>query len=103
MIRKDRDNRQGGGVCLFLRDDLTGEVLGTFDNGVCTMLVCRIHQLNSVVCVAYRPPDSMFIEFSEMTNCMEVILSESCRPGDSVILMGDFNFPRDVVQWKRDS
>ena len=52
VLRRDRDGREGGGVCLFLRDDLTGEVLSNFDNGVCSLLVCRIHQLNSIVCVA---------------------------------------------------
>ena len=63
------------------------------------MLVCRIHQLNTIVCVAYRPPNSKFKEFSDMVSCIDEVLSDACRPGDSVILMGDFNFPREVVKW----
>ena len=102
VYRQDRDGCEGGGVCMFLRDDLTGEVLGTFDNGVCSMIICRIHQLNVTVCVAYRPPNSMYNEFSEMTVSIDETLRESHKPGETVILMGDFNFPRDVVQWKRD-
>ena len=102
VYRQDRDIREGGGVCLFLRDDLTGEVIGTFDNGVCCMLVCRIHQLNTLVCVAYRPPNSMFSDFTDMTAHIDDVLRESQKPGETVILMGDFNFPRDVIKWKRD-
>ena len=38
VLRQDRQGRQRGGVCLFLRDDLTGEVLGGYSNGVCEVL-----------------------------------------------------------------
>ena len=30
LLRYDRTGRMSGGVCLFLQDDLTGEVLSTF-------------------------------------------------------------------------
>jgi hypothetical protein len=88
-------------VCLFLRDDLTGEVLCTFDNGVCSMIICRIHQLNSLVCVTYRPPDTMFKEFSDMLCSLDETLKDNKRPNETVVLMGDFNFPRSVMQWLR--
>ena len=75
VLRQDRIGHEGGGVCLFLHDDLTGEVLGTFDNSVCSMLVCRIHQLNTIVCVTFRPPNSKFIEFSNMVNRINDVYS----------------------------
>ena len=53
----------GGGVAIYLRDDLTGDVLGTFDNGVCQLLVVQVHQLSTVVAVVYRPPDTRLEEF----------------------------------------
>ena len=34
----------------YIREDLTGDVLLTFDNGVCEVLVVMIHQLNSGSC-----------------------------------------------------
>ena len=49
LLRSDRVGRQGGGVAVYLRDDLTGEVLGSADNGVCEMIAVHVHQLNTVV------------------------------------------------------
>ena len=63
LLRCDRAGRQRGGVCLLLRDNLTGEVLDTFSNGVCELLMVRVHQLNTVVAVCYRPPDTTLREF----------------------------------------
>ena len=48
IFRSDRKKRQGGGVALFLRDDLSGEVLSTFSNGVCESIIVKIHQLNHI-------------------------------------------------------
>ena len=58
LLRSFRAGRERGGVCLFLRDDHTGEVLNTFSKGVCELLVVQVHQLNIVVAVRYRPPDT---------------------------------------------
>ena len=38
LLRCDRQGRQGGGVALYLREDLTGDVLCTFDNGSASCL-----------------------------------------------------------------
>ena len=86
IVRCDRDGRDGGGVCLFLRDDLTGEVLSTFDNSVCSLLVCRIHQLNSIVCIAYRPPNTKFKEFIDMLDSLDQTLEDLKRTDENVIL-----------------
>ena len=40
--RADRVNRQGGGVALYLKDTLSGDVIGSFDNGVCQAIVVMI-------------------------------------------------------------
>ena len=69
ILRADRVNRQGGGVALFLSDSLSGDVIANFDNGVCQALVVMIHQINTCVCVCYRPPDTRFSEFSDMLEC----------------------------------
>ena len=66
IFRCDRAGRIGGGVALYLRDDLSGDVLGTYDNGVCQLLIVQVHQLDTVVAVAYRPPDTRLSEFKPM-------------------------------------
>jgi hypothetical protein len=102
LFRGDRsDGRQGGGVALYLREDLTGDVLATFSNSVCDLLVIKINQLDTVVCVAYRPPDTRQSEFGELLKCLETTLSSLPSPTPNIVLMGDFNFPRSVVVWHR--
>ena len=38
ILRGDRVHRQGGGVALYLKDSLSGDVIASFDNGVCQLL-----------------------------------------------------------------
>ena len=63
ILRSDRKTRDGGGVALYLREDLTGDVLAQFDNGSCEMIIVMIHQLDTVVAVCYRPPNTRFGQF----------------------------------------
>ena len=62
LLRCDREGRQGGGVGLYVREDLTADILCAYDNGVCELLVAMVHQLNTVVAVVYRPPDTRMSE-----------------------------------------
>ena len=101
IFRTDRVNRQGGGVALYIKDSLSGDVVDTFDNGVCQAIVVMIHQLNTCVCVCYRPPDTRISEFSEMLQCVDSALSSLPSPTPNIVVMGDMNFPRAAVSWQR--
>ena len=103
ILRCDRVGRQGGGVAVYLRDDLTGEVLGTADNGVCQLLVIFIHPLNTVVAVAYRPPDTRLSEFTPILDKIDSLLSELPVPTPNIVLMGDFNFQDKNLSWVKSS
>ena len=92
ILRCDRSGRQGGGVALYLRDDLTGELLGSVDDGVCELLVVHIHQLDTVVAVLYRPPDTRIAEFLPILSQLDSVLSDLPDPIPNIVLLGDFNF-----------
>ena len=100
IIRQDRQGRQRGGVCLFLREDLTGEVLCSYSNGVCEVLVVQVHQLNTIVTVLYRPPDTTLNEFSPIINKLQSVFQNLPSPTPTITLMGDLNFPASVVTWQ---
>ena len=89
ILRCDRSGRDGGGVAVYLRDDLTGDVLGTFDNGVCQLLAVKVHQLDTSVAVVYRPPDTRFEEFKPMLRKLDTILSDLPTPTPIITVMGD--------------
>ena len=100
LLRSDRSGRSRGGVCLFLRDSLTGEVMCTFSNGVCELLVVRVRQLNTVVVVFYRPPDTTHSEFMLALSKLDECLLSLPAPTPTVTVMGDFNFPSSEVTWQ---
>ena len=101
IMRSDRISRQGGGVALYLSDSLSGDVISSFDNGVCEALVVMIHQINTCVCVCYRPPDTRLSEFSEMIQSVDSALSALPNPTPNIIVMGDMNFPRTCIKWEK--
>ena len=92
IIRQDRQGRQRGGICLFLREDLTGEVLCSYSNGVCELLIVKVHQLSTIVTVVYRPPDTIFREFSPILKKIDSVLLDLPAPSPNITLMGDLNF-----------
>ena len=109
ILRCDRaGGRQGGGVALYLREDLTGDILASYaqehpprGGSVCEMLVVRVHQLDTVVCVAYRPPDTRVGEFACMLKCLDNSISALPSLSPTVLLMGDMNFPQSCISWRR--
>ena len=102
LFRCDREGRVGGGVGLFLRNSLSGDCLASYTNSVVQLLLVKIHQLDTVVAVMYRPPDTRQAELAPALACMESALSALPAPLPSIILCGDFNFPGSVVTWHRD-
>ena len=108
VLRCDRaGGRQGGGVALYLREDLTGDTIASYNQvhpqrggSVCELLVVHIHQLDTVVCLVYRPPDTRLEEFSGLLQCLDSTLSKLPSPTPTVIVMGDFNFPKSCISWK---
>ena len=109
ILRCDRaGGRQGGGVALYLREDFTGETLATSakvhpvrSGSVCEMIIVKIHQLDTIVCVVYRPPDSRLEEFAGVLKCLEGVLSDLPSPTPTVLVMGDFNLPKTCISWRR--
>ena len=101
IFRCDREGRQGEGVALYLHEELTGDILCSFDNGVCELLVVMVHQLNTIAVVMYRPPDTRIDEFSQILAKLDSILIDASTPTPNIAIMGDFNFPRSSVVWTR--
>jgi hypothetical protein len=84
-----------------LSDKLTGDVLASYDNQVCGLLVVKVYELDTVVCVCYRPPDTTFTEFNDMLKSLDLALSSLPAPMPNIVIMGDFNFPKKTMTWHR--
>ena len=60
----------------------------------------HIHQLDTVVCLVYRPPDTRLEEFTGLLQNLDNTLSQLSSPTPTVILMGDFNLPKSCISWR---
>ena len=99
LFRCDRSDRVGGGVAVFLKEDLSGDVLGSYDNGVCQLLVVQVHQLDTVLAVLYRPPDTKLQEFKPVLKKLDDIFTNLHTPTPIITLAGDLNFPKGIIEW----
>ncbi|CAI9604872.1 unnamed protein product, partial [Staurois parvus] len=103
LIRRDRVNRKGGGVCLYVRSDLRASVKENLVDGECDeaevlwvelhMWVCTI---KVIIGVCYRPPSVN----EEVETQLLAQIQRAARAG-TVIIMGDFNYPE--IDWNNGS
>ena len=94
MFRKDRVNKQGGGVLVYAKSYLqphTNIKLSAYEESVAITLHPDNSSKMQVGCL-YRSPNS-----SNEANAAVVSLLRSIHANDSVVFMGDFNCPH--VDW----
>ena len=103
ILRSDRDGRIHGGVAAYLRNDLPGDTVDTFDNGVCEILLVKLHTLNHYVAIIYRPPGTKFKEFKDGLDWLDDKLESLPNPTPNISICGDLNFNKSVVTWSTDS
>ena len=60
-----------------------------------------IHQINTCVCICYRPPDTRLAEFSDMIKCIDSALKTLQTPTPNIVVMGDMNLPRSSIRWEK--
>lgn len=101
-----RINRDGGGVIIYIRKDLTYQILTSESDDMCSMVAIHINELNLIVFMVYRPPPNnknkyhgeiLEKSFKEIvTNNIQKIMLDFQSPTPDVILAGDFNFPKAI-------
>ena len=97
IIRADRGlNRKKGGVALYIRNDIAAvcKLICAGSNGVVEYIMVHIEKYNVVIMNIYRPPRTRTGEFTPVLNSLKLKIDELQDMSISVILCGDFNFPR---------
>lgn len=88
LVRRDRRLGRGGGVCIYLRKNISYSVICT-DNSIEQLWVnLKINKTQFAVGVAYRPPDFSYAEF---LNSLEQNFSLFLPEYDEIFCLGDFN------------
>ena len=105
--KEEDDGLESCGGCLLLASPgLTLLPITSSSNGVCELLICEVPQLNMATAVIYNPPkpNFSFPKFKEVLSKVEKYLTANEEKGDKQLdftLMGDFNFPPNIVTWEK--
>ena len=97
LYRADRGgNRNKGGVAMYIRSDIAGssKLICSGSNGVVEYQMVHIRKYNVVIMNLYRPPTTKMAEFSPVLSTLKLKLNELDDHSISLIICGDFNFPR---------
>ena len=103
-----RIKRIGGGVIIYVRNDLMYDTLVSESDEMCSLVAIYINDLNLILFMAYRPPPNHknhyhgeILEYSFkniiIDNIKKVMMKYN-TPTPDVILAGDLNFPK--ASWK---
>jgi len=101
MYRCDRKGRSHGGVIAYIDDSYTCTELMNSSNQFCSSLCINILQLNIILVVIYRPPNSPLSSFNEMIMELQQKLKDMESPIPDIMFLGDFNFPNII--WPQGS
>ena len=55
-VTSHRKNRKGGGVIIYINDNLTYQTWVSVSDEICSMIAIHVNKLNTVVFIVYRPP-----------------------------------------------
>ncbi|MEL7196428.1 MAG: reverse transcriptase domain-containing protein [Bacteroidota bacterium] len=103
-ILGNRIGRQGGGVILYINNNLSYEVINYASDDMCSLLAVTIRELKLTIILIYRPPGSSKpgskyngqALLDSFDNIILRNIENSIRslgtPTPNVLVMGDFNF-----------
>jgi len=95
LYRKDRsavNNKKGGGVALYVKDDLISVECTELNEKHCESVWCKVFFTQTdyiIVGLCYRSNNAGKTEVTEMFECIK-LASEMKQP---MLIMGDFNYP----------
>jgi hypothetical protein len=93
LFRKDRKQKRGGGVAIYIRDSLTfldrsQKITGYDIEMVLVEIVSNNYDSNLLVATLYRPPDAKSDYFDTIIDCLDSCLSDD----KDFIILGDINY-----------
>ncbi|XP_042147393.1 uncharacterized protein LOC120836788, partial [Ixodes scapularis] len=95
-LRKDRGSK-GGGVCILFKNFLNIVSMPEIPDTECIFCKAYDGKCKYIIGAFYRPPASS----TAVLDNLEMYLDTHVKPGDRVILAGDFNLPN--VDWSNFS
>ena len=77
LYRTDRGpGKSHGGVAIYLRKDLIGQLVTSHSNSMCETLAVKVKTLNLILICVYRPPNSTLEAFEEALEVCQKAINE---------------------------
>ena len=80
IIRCDRYSQIGGGVCIYLKQSICYDLLLSYYNSVCDLLIIRLIQPELIVILIYRPPSCSGPQFEDVILKMKSVMFKLASP-----------------------
>ena len=94
---------KGGGCLLLTSPDIAVDPKVTYSNGNCELIISELTNLDTSIIILYRPSgvNFQYRKFAEVIKkCKDYLEKKTAdNPVHKLILVGDFNFPPEVVDW----
>ena len=97
LFRNDRHKRKGGGVCIYVRSEITSEVIwpAIHSNPSVEIVVlkCKYYQRSYFIACCYYPPKPLYSpdQFNDVITCVFEIISSYDEDDAIIVLAGDLN------------
>ena len=87
-----RHCRNNGGALLYIHQDLPATHTTTFDDQICSAVICTVNSMNYIIVSVYRPLSASFNSFKAMKFIQDYINLKPTEKCYDIIITGDFTF-----------
>ena len=95
----DRHSRIGDGVCIYLKQSICYDLLLSYSNSVCDLLIIKLIQPELIGILLYRHPSCSGPQFEDVIRKMKYFMFKRVSPLPNIIMLGDFNLP--TMSWSQ--
>ena len=89
IVRCDRSERMGGGVCFYLKQSINHKTLLSYCNSICEVLIVKLSEPDVVLVLIYRPPNATAASFNDIIQQTENTIRALDSPLPEVMMLGD--------------
>ena len=96
IFRTDRLSRVGGGVCIYMRNDLTVTNELSYSNDMVEIILLKVEELKGLVIGVYRPPNTVNEKWCDALERLKNGILKIQNDSDkymNIWSFGDYNFP----------
>ena len=85
--------------CIYLKQSICYDLLLSYSNSVCDLLIIKLIQPELIVILLYRPPSCSGPQFEDVILKMKSVMFKLVSPLPNIIMLGDFNLP--TMSWSQ--